>query len=85
MSSDTSTEDVFFTALLRLDQKDQQIALLQQVKGVLTEKQYRRMWMYYVDSMTVEDISAVERVAHQNISKSIRAARKKLKKFFLRC
>jgi len=84
MSSGKSVEDSFFTVLLKVEQKGQRAALLQQVKSVLTEKQYRRMWMYYVDSMTVEEISAVERVAHQNISKSICAARKKLKKFFSR-
>lgn len=80
-STAISAEDAFFTPLLKAEQREQKIALLQQVKDVLTEKQYHRLWLYYVQSMTVEEISVVENVAHQNISKSIRAARKKIKKF----
>ena len=81
-STGLSAEDAFFAPLLKAEQKEQKIALLQQVKDVLTKTQYHRLWLYYVQSMTMEEIAAVENVAHQNISKSIRAAQKKIKKFF---
>ena len=81
-STGTSAEDTFLAPLLKAEDKEQKTALLQQVKDVLTETQFQRLWLYYVQSMTVEEIAAVEHVAHQNISKSIRAARKKIKKFF---
>ena len=76
-----SAEDVLVTALQRAEQAERQFALLEQVRNLLTAKQYRRLWRYYIQSMTVEEISAIENVAHQNISKSIRAAKKKIKKF----
>ena len=82
--TDASAEDVFFTPLLKAEDRKQKIAMLQQVKNVLTETQYRRLWLYYVQSMTVEEIAVVEHIAHQNVSKSIRAARKKIKKFLRR-
>ena len=80
----TSAEDAFFTPLLKAEDRKQKIAMLQQVQDVLTETQYRRLWLYYVQSMTVEEIAVVEHIAHQNVSKSIRAARKKIKKFLRR-
>lgn len=79
-STGTSAEDDFLAPILKAEQEKQKIVLLQQVKATLTEKQYHRLWLYYVQSMTVEEISAVENVAHQNISKSIRAAQKKIRK-----
>ena len=81
-STGLSAEGAFFAPLLKAEQKEQKIALLQQVKDVLTKTQYHRLWLYYVQSMTMEEIAAVENVAHQNISKSIRAAQKKIKNFF---
>ena len=51
----------------------------------LTDTQFRRVWMYFVDGMTVDEIGAAEGVSHQNISKSIGAAMKKMKKLFPDC
>ena len=47
----------------------------------LTKKQFRRLWMYHVQGMNTEEIGELEGVSHQNISKSIRTAEKKIKKF----
>ena len=52
------------------------------LKDKLTETQFRRLWMYEVDGMTIDEIGEVEGVDHQRISKSIIAAKKKIKKFF---
>lgn len=76
-----SAEDAFFAPLLQAEQKDQQVALLQQIKNVLTETQYRRLWMYCINAMTVEEIAVTEHIAHQNVSKSIRAAWARIEKF----
>ena len=38
--------------------------------------------MYYIDGMTVDEIGRIEGIRHQNISKSIGSAMKKIKKFF---
>ena len=53
-----------------------------QIRKHLTDTQFRRVWMYFVDGMTVDEIGAAEGVSHQNISKSIGSAMKKIKKFF---
>ncbi len=60
----------------------EQSIVLAQIKGVLTQTQFRRLWMYCVDEMTIDSIGLKEGISHQNISKSIRAATKKIEKFF---
>ena len=54
-------------------------------RSVRKVTQFRRVWMYFVDGMTVDEIGAAEGVSHQNISKSIGAAMKKMKKLFPDC
>ena len=51
------------------------------LKDKLTDIQFRRLWMYHVDGKTEEEIAEIEGVAQQQISKSILAAEKKIKKF----
>lgn len=50
------------------------------LKDKLTETQFRRLWMYHVDGLTLDEIGEIEGVDHQRISKSIIAAKKKIKK-----
>lgn len=52
------------------------------IKGQITEKQFRRLWMRYVDGLDVETIARCESKAHSSISESISAARRKLLSFF---
>lgn len=47
----------------------------------LTDMQRRRLWMYYVEDLTIEEIAAEENVKHQNIFKRILTAKKILKKY----
>ena len=48
------------------------------IRKELTEKQFRRLWLYCVNGMTEEEIARQEGRTHQGISKSIIAARKKI-------
>ena len=57
-------------------------AMVSQIRDKLTETQFRRLWMYYVDGMTVDEIGRIEGIRHQNISKSIGSAMKKINKIF---
>ena len=57
-------------------------AMVSQIRDKLTETQFRRLWMYFVDGMTIDEIGEIEGISHQNISKSIGSAMKKIKKFF---
>jgi len=51
------------------------------LKDKLTDRQFRRLWMYHVDGLTIDEIGEIEGNTHQAISKSITAAEKKIKKF----
>ncbi len=48
------------------------------VRKVLTETQYRRLWMYCVDGLSMTDIAALEHVARQRISQSLLDAYKRI-------
>ena len=52
------------------------------VRGQLTEKQFRRLWMRYVDGLDIEAIAQREGKVHSSISESITAARKKVLSLF---
>ena len=53
-----------------------------QIRKHLTNTQFRRLWMYYVDGMTIDEIGAAEGVSHQAVSLNIAAAIRKIKKYF---
>jgi len=48
------------------------------VRKVLTATQYRRLWMYCVDKLSITDISILEHVTQQRISQSLLAAYKRI-------
>lgn len=56
--------------------------LREAMDACLTPTQRRRLWLYSVERMTIEQIAAAENVRHQNVSKSITAAKKKIRTFF---
>ena len=53
-----------------------------QIRDKLTETQFRRLWMYLVDGMTIDEIGGKEGVSHQAISLSITTTIRKIKKYF---
>ena len=52
------------------------------VKGQLTEKQFRRLWMYCVGGLTQQQIADMEDVGQQRISTSISSAIGKIRRIF---
>ena len=50
------------------------------LKDKLTDIQFHRLWMYHVEGKTEQQIAEIEGVDQQRISKSILAAKKKIKK-----
>ena len=52
------------------------------IRGKLTEKQFNRLWLRYVDGLEVEDIAQQEGTVHSSISESISEAKKKISSFF---
>ena len=65
----------------RAEQRRKASDMVVQLKDKLTETQFRRLWMYHVEGLTIDEIGEVEGISHQNVSKSILAAEKKIKKF----
>lgn len=55
---------------------------VRQIKKHLTDTQFRRVWMYFVDGMTIDEIGEAEGVSHQAVSLNIAAAIRKIKKIF---
>ena len=74
-SADTSTEDAFFTPILDAKQRGQQIATVQKIKDMLTEAQYRRLWLHLVDGLSIEQIAHQEGIAHQTVSECLMRAK----------
>lgn len=48
----------------------------------LTEKQYRRMQMYYIDGKTLCEIAECESTSYQSIAESLASVRKKMKTIY---
>ena len=48
----------------------------------LTEKQFRRIWMRYVDGLLIKEIATAEHVTGSRITESIISAKKKARKIF---
>lgn len=65
----------------RAEKRRQASEAVVKLKDKLTDTQFRRLWMYHIDGKTEEEIAEIEGVAQQQISKSIIAAEKKIKKF----
>jgi len=64
--------------------EDEQVCedIVIKIKGQLTEKQFRRLWMSCVEGLTAAEIASSEGKTHQAISRSIRSAKKKISVFF---
>ena len=50
------------------------------IENNLTPTQYRRYMLYVGEGLTQEQIAIIEGVAQPNITKSLKAARKRIKK-----
>ena len=62
-------------------EKQEEIINEDKLKSVLTERQYKRLHLYAVMNMTLEQIADMEHVSIQSVSRSIHAAKKKILKF----
>lgn len=56
---------------------------IQLIQSLLTEIQFRRLWMHFALGMTLDSIGEKEGISHQSTSKSILNAVRKIKYFFL--
>ena len=78
-----SAEDVVLAPYIAAEQAERRRYLLEQVRGRLTEKQYRRWWLHCIKKIPVIQIAQDEDVAEPSISESITRAREIISKIFL--
>lgn len=76
-----SAEEEFINCHCECEDEELLHMLMTGLDTCLTVTQRKRLWLYCVEDLTVEQIAKTENVAHQNISKAIALAKKKLKKF----
>ena len=79
-----SAEDTLLAPILEAEDRELRAAKLEQVKTHLTEKQYRRLWMYYIEGMTEAEIAVKEGVGQPRVSYSLAAGKRIAEKFFLK-
>lgn len=77
-----SAEELFFAPYITAEQAEKRRRMLAQIKNHLTEKQYRRLCLYYLDGKTEAEIAVIEGITQQRISKSLIAGAKIVEKFF---
>ena len=78
-AAEPSPEDMI---LSRLDRRESVMfaqSSLQKIRGIVTEKQYRRIQMY-CEGMTYREIAEAEGVSAKNVFKSVMAGKKKISK-----
>ena len=78
-----SAEDGVLNRLADTRRARARAGLLEQLRKRLTKTQYRRLWLYCVNGMTIGAIAIAEGVTHQNVSKSITQAKKKVERILL--
>ena len=77
-----SAEEVMLAPMLEAENNERRAVLLEKVRSSLTRKQYRRLWMYYLQGMTAAEIAHQEGVDQRQISTSISSGKKIVEKFF---
>lgn len=77
-----SAEDAVLAPYITAEQTEHRKHLLEQISGRLTEKQYRRLCLYYLEGKTEAEIAILEGITQQRISKSLISGTKIVEKFF---
>jgi len=77
-----SVEEELFSRLEEAEHRELSAALIAQLMNRLTEKQYRRLWLYYVKNLSESDIATIEHVGQQRVSKSILSGKRIIENFF---
>ena len=73
-----TAETVLIARVARKEQIADSIRAVAVIHSIVTETQFRRMWLYYVLGKTEVQIAVLEGCSHQMISKSLTAARRRI-------
>ena len=77
-----SAEAQIFEAEGEAERKEALMNMLYEIRELLSEKQFRRLWMWRVDGMSEEEIAAREGITQQGVSKCIANALKTICEHF---
>ena len=67
---------------IEAEQRERRRRMLKQIRTNLTAKQYRRLYLYYVEGKTEAEVAVLEGVGRRRISTSIMSGTKIVEKFF---
>lgn len=81
-ATESSHEEQVAEAEAEAERLEELKILLHEVQDLISEKQFRRLWMWRVDGMREEEIAKIEGIRQQNVSKSIQAALKTICEHF---
>ena len=70
-------DELIESSFLRERQKAERKMRIESLRSSVTKKQFRRLWMYYVEEKSEEEIALAEGVKQSSISDSISRVRKK--------
>ena len=76
-----SVEDVLIALMEQYERGKQCREQVVLIRSVLTEKQFRRLWLHYAEGKTHQEIAEVEHVTQQAAALSISKAKKKIFRF----
>ena len=77
-----SAEEALLAAMDAAEHRTARLALVEQLRSCLTEKQFRRLRLYYLEGKSEAEIAVLEGVGQRRISTSLMLGRKKLAKIF---
>ena len=80
--SDTIEQENAAEQRRRHQQEQFSAAFVLEIRTKLTEVQFRRLWLYYIENRTEQEIAETDHVAQQSISECLFWAKKKIKKYF---
>ena len=79
-----SPEDTLMETLEQQEREEMRRLLMEGLDNCLTSAQRRRLWLYFVDGLTVRQIAEAEGVQHPSIVECLAAAKKKLLEYLKR-
>lgn len=82
VSADPSMEELLLETVEQAERDAVCAALVEQIRNRLTEKQLRRLRLYYLHGMTEAEIGKLEGVGQRRIATSLASGRKILEKIF---
>ena len=80
--SDTAEQEKARERQRKRQQEQFSAAFVLEIRTHLTEIQFRRLWLYYIENRSEREIAEADHVAQQSVSECLFWAKKKIKKYF---